>query len=92
MSLSTVTASLGPVSKVLEADLRDWVAKHSLVIWLDADELYGSFVETLIELRHAEQLKYDVFAFRGSHLELMALENVTAGFDTTRAVIHLPGL
>ena len=92
MSLSTVTASLGPVSKVLEADLRDWVAKHSLVIWLDADELYGSFVETLIELRHAEQLKYDVFAFRGSHLELMlALENVTAGFDTTRAVIHLPG-
>ena len=92
MSVSSVTGTLGPVSKVLEADLRDWVAKHSLVIWLDADKLYSPFVEHLIQLRQAEQLKYDVFTFRGSHLELMlALENVTAGIDATRAVIHLPG-
>lgn len=49
-------------------------------------------MEQLIELRKTEQLKYDVYTFRGSHLELMLeLENVTGGIDTTRAVIHLPG-
>lgn len=84
--------SLGPVSAVLEADLRDWVARHSLIIWLDADSHYSDFVARLIELRQHEELKYDVFTFRGSHLELLLeLEHVTGGIDTTRAVIHLPG-
>jgi len=92
MSVSSVTGSPGPVSTILEADVREWLSKHSLVIWLDADNLYSDFVEQLIELRKTEQIKYDVYTFRGSHLELMLeLENVTGGIDTTRAVIHLPG-
>jgi hypothetical protein len=58
--------SLGPVSAVLEADLRDWVARHSLIIWLDADSHYSDFVAQLIELRQHEGLKYDVFTFRAA--------------------------
>ena len=87
-----MSVTLGPVSIVLEADIRDWLARNNLVIWLDADNHYCDFVEQLIQLRQSEQLKYDVYTFRGSHLELMLeLEDVTGGVEKTRALIHLPG-
>lgn len=86
-----MTDSLGPVSVALEADVREWLSRHNLVIWLDADNHYCDFVEQLIQLRQNGPLKYDVYTFRGSHLELMLeLENVTGGVDKTRALIHLP--
>lgn len=85
---------LGPVSGLLEAEIRDWVraARDNLVIWLDADGHYRDFVQELIKLRQQGELQYDVYTFRGSHLELMLqLELVMGGIDATRAVIHLPG-
>ncbi|MEQ9406484.1 MAG: BREX-6 system phosphatase PglZ [Fuerstiella sp.] len=89
---SPPATAFGPVSVALEADVREWLSRHNLVIWLDADNHYCDFVEQLIQLRQNNQLKYDVYAFRGSHLELMLeLENVTGGVDKTRALIHLPG-
>ncbi|MFV1967692.1 MAG: BREX-6 system phosphatase PglZ, partial [Pirellulaceae bacterium] len=92
MSGATDHAVLGPVSTVLEGDVREWLSRHNLVIWLDADNHYCDFVEQLIKLRQNEELKYDVYTFRGSHLELMlGLEDVTGGVDKTRALIHLPG-
>jgi hypothetical protein len=36
----TVAPFGGPVSEALEADLRSWVRKHGLVIWLDLDGHY----------------------------------------------------
>ena len=43
----------GPVSAALEADLRSWVRRDSIVVWLDQAGLYGEFVERLQELRGA---------------------------------------
>ncbi len=87
-----MSVTLGPVSTVLEADIRDWLARHNLVIWPDADDHYSDFVRQLIQLRAAKELKYDVYTFHGSYLELMfELEDVAGGVDKTRALIHLPG-
>ena len=66
---------LGPVSAVLEDDLRAAVSRGGLVVWLDADDNYSPFVDRLMARRAAGGLPYDLKAYRGSHLELMlALE------------------
>ena len=84
--------SFRPVSETLEADLRDWVRRQGIVVWLDLDNHYGGFVDRLMELRESGHLPYDVRSFRGSHLELMlALEPLAGGVDRTQLVIHLPG-
>jgi hypothetical protein len=84
--------TLDPVSETLEADLRDWVRRHGIVVWLDLDDHYGGFVDRLTQLREAGSLPYDVRTFRGSHLELMlALEPLAGGVDKTQLVVHLPG-
>jgi hypothetical protein len=83
-----VTTVLGPVSTALEADLRTWARRHGIVVWLDVDGHYSSFVDRLSELG----VPYQVRAFRGSHLELMlALEPLAGGVDKIPLVIHLPG-
>jgi hypothetical protein len=87
-----MSALLGPVSRLLEAELRDWVVKHKLVLWLDLDGHYVELVNQLRSLRKQGELKYDVYTFDGSFMELMLdLEEVMGGVDATRAIIHLPG-
>jgi hypothetical protein len=82
----------GPVSVALEADLRTWVRRHGVVVWLDLDQHYTGFVDRLIAARAADALSYEVRAWRGSHLELMlALDGVAAGSERTGLVVHLPG-
>jgi len=83
---------LGPVSQALEADLRTWVRRHGVVLWLDLDRHYAGFVERLSALRESDGLPYQVFGYQGSHLELLAkLENLTGTVDKPKLVIHLPG-
>jgi hypothetical protein len=83
---------LGPVSATLEADLRDWVRRHRIVLWFDLDAHYTGFIDRLAALRAAGALPYDVRAFRGSHLELiLALEGSEGGVEKTPLVVHLPG-
>lgn len=83
-----MTTVLGPVSTALEADLRTCARRHGIVVWLDVDGHYSSFVDKLNELT----VPYKVRAFRGSHLELMlALELLASGVEKTPLVIHLPG-
>lgn len=78
-----------PVSAALEADLREFVRRKGLSIWLDAEAHYADFVRQLQE--HAHALPYKVFAFTGSHLELMlALDGVAGGVDNSGVVIYLP--
>ncbi len=87
-----MTVTLGPVSAALETDLRSCVRRQGIVLWLDADDHYSTFVDRLIQLRKADKLPYAVHAFRGSHLELMLdLETLAGGVDRTQLVIHLPG-
>ena len=76
----TFTSPRGPVSEALEADLRSWVQKHGVVVWLDLDAHYMDFVDALARQREVKKLPYDVFAYRGSHLALMTtLEGVADG-------------
>jgi hypothetical protein len=84
---------LGPVSAVLEEDLRAAISRGGLVVWLDADDHYTGFVDRLIARRAAGDLPhYDVQAYRGSHLELMlALEDSSGGVDKPARVVHMPG-
>lgn len=82
----------GPVSAALEADLRSWVRRQGVVVWLDQGGHYTGFVDRLKAAREAGALPYDVRAFRGSHLALMmALEGIAGGTEKVPLVIHLPG-
>jgi len=84
--------ALGPVSAVLEEQLRAAVSRSGLVVWLDADDAYSPFVDGLIARRAAGGLPYEVKAYRGSHLELMiAVEHSAAGVDRPALVVHMPG-
>lgn len=83
---------LGPISTFLEEDLRTWVRRHGVVVWLDLDGDYTGFVDALIAARAAGSVPYAVYAFRGSHMQLMLdLEEVAGGVDRTPLVVHLPG-
>jgi PglZ domain len=91
-SRPSATGLSGPVSAALEADLRSWVRRHGIVVWLDQAGTYSEFVERLQALRAVGALPYQVQAFRGSHLALMlALDGVAAGTEKAPLVIHLPG-
>jgi hypothetical protein len=82
----------GPVSEVLEADLRNAVRRHGIVVWLDASGHYSGFVDRLIELRRAGALNYEVRGLRGSWLRLLlSLEGLAGGTEKPPLLIHVPG-
>ena len=86
------TPLAGPVSATLEADLRTWVRRQGVVVWLDQSGHYTTFVDHLKLAHDAGTLPYAVRAFRGSHLDLMlALDGLAAGTEKVPLVIHLPG-
>jgi hypothetical protein len=90
--MTDLTGLGGPVSTALESDLRTWVQRHGIVVWLDLDNHYAAFVDRLAAARKTGALPYEVRAFRGSHLDLMmGLEGVTGGVEKAHLVIHLPG-
>lgn len=91
-SRPSTTGFGGPVSASLEADLRSWVRRQGVVVWLDQARHYGGFVTRLQALSNAGALPYEVHAFGGSHLALMmALDGVATGTEKVPLVIHLPG-
>jgi hypothetical protein len=82
----------GPVSAALEADVRTWVRRHGIVVWLDAADQFSDFVDRLAAARAAGELSYDVKRFRGSYLEtLLDLDGVAEGSEKTSLLLHLPG-
>ncbi|MBK1717209.1 BREX-6 system phosphatase PglZ [Thiocystis violacea] len=88
-----MTMDLGPVSSALEAEVRTWVRRHGIVVWLDLDDHYSAFVDRLAALHEAGGLPYEVRAYRGSYLALMlALEGVAEGAERVPLLLHLPGL
>jgi hypothetical protein len=38
----------GPVSEFLEADVRGWIRRNRIVVWLDVDSHYVAFVDRLM--------------------------------------------
>jgi hypothetical protein len=82
----------GPVSEALESDVRSWVRKHGVVVWLDGDGHYSSLVDRLVQARASGNLPYEVKAFRGSHLDLMlSLDGLASGTEKTPLLVHVPG-
>ena len=82
----------GPVSAVLEAELRDRVRRHGIVVWLDLDDNYSQFVDRLVAARKTGDVPYEIRALRGSLLSLMlSLEGLAGGTEKVPLVIHLPG-
>ena len=82
---------MGPVSKTLERERRRLVWQRDIVIWLDTDETYTDFVDSLRQLQAAGELPYSVKAFRGSHLQLMLeLEPLTSTSTRHPLVVHMP--
>jgi hypothetical protein len=89
---ASAVAVVGSVSACLEADLRAWVRRHGLVVWLDQAGHYNEFVDRLVAIHDSVALPYGVHAFRGSYLSLMlAFDGVAAGTEKVPLVVHLPG-
>ena len=85
---------LGPLSHLLEAELRTKTRRNGIVVWLDPDSHYSGFIDQLIRLRGQTPsvIPYPVHTYRGSFLELiLALEPVGNGVDRPPLLIHLPG-
>ena len=84
--------TLGPVTTILEAEVKQWLRNYGIVVWLDKDGTYTPYVDSLAD-RHAQQ---DFFApvipFRGSYLDLLfALEPYGDKLDPEPLLIHMPG-
>ncbi len=89
---SPITQTLGPVSATLEADLRQKILSHGLVVWTDPAGLYSGFVKRMLAL-HGEELPYRLVGFQGSYLELMlTLDGAASGVSRPRLALHMPGL
>lgn len=83
---------LGPVSSALESDLRSWIVKHGIVVWIDPLSHFTRLVDALAAARANGSLPYAVHAFRGSHLALMLeLEAAAKGATKPALVVHMPG-
>lgn len=76
------------IKKKLEQDLRT----KGLLIWLDKENIYSSLVDAWMAEKKDGRFRYEIFAFRGSFLELMvATRDVLSGRDMPKCVIHMPG-
>ena len=91
-SRAPTMTSTKPVSLTLELDLRAWVQRHGVAVWLDPHNHYGEFVAWLTQEREAGRVPYGVRTFQGSHLDLfLSLEDLGSGLAKPSLVIHLPG-
>lgn len=76
------------IKKKLEQDLRT----KGLLIWLDKENEFSSLVDSWIEQKKEGLFHYEIFAFRGSFLELMVeSKDVLSGREVPKCVIHMPG-
>ena len=84
--------SQGPISSTLEEELKRELRRQGIVVWLDRNNEYGSYVDTLITRNEQHAFPYPVIAFRGSYLEMiLALEHFGDGLDKESLLIHMPG-
>jgi hypothetical protein len=68
-------SQLSPITAVLEAELKRELRQRGIVIWLDKNGYYNSYVDELIARYNSGDFFAPVVAFRGSYLEMvLALE------------------
>ena len=79
------------VSAALAAEVKHKIRENGLVVWLDAEHLYGDLADHLAA--GAFGFSYPVVSYRGSYLELMlALETYGNAVRPEHLLIHVPGL
>jgi hypothetical protein len=83
---------MGVVAEHLKKKLTESVRSGGLLIWLDREHQYTALVDSWMAEGPSGSFPYEVFAYRGSFLELMASSRKTlSGQDNPRCVIHMPG-
>ncbi|ETR74235.1 MAG: PglZ domain protein [Candidatus Magnetoglobus multicellularis str. Araruama] len=76
------------IKKKLEKDIRT----SGLLVWLDKENEFIHLVDTWINQKKEGLFPYDIFAFRGSFLELMIeAKEVLSDKYMPKCVIHMPG-
>lgn len=84
--------TLGPVTQTLEREVASELRRQGILIWLDKDEHYRTFVDGLSTRATAGVFPHPVVSFRGSFLELLlTLEPFGSGLDKAPLLIHMPG-
>ena len=80
------------IATYLEEEIKRELRQRGIVVWLDKDNHYGSFVDSLVDRHDQETFFAPVIAFRGSYLEmLLALEPYGNGLQPEPLLIHMPG-
>ena len=80
------------IATYLEAEIKRELRQCGIVVWLDKNNHYGSFVDGLVDRHTQNQFFAPVIAFRGSYLEmLIALEPYGNGLQPEPLLIHMPG-
>ena len=81
--------TLGPVTQTLEREVASELRRQGILIWLDKDEHYRTFVDGLSTRATAGVFPHPVVSFRGSFLELLlTLEPFGSGLDKAPLLIH----
>lgn len=84
--------TFGPASALLEQELAQEIRRQGIVVWLDRDRSFTTFVDRLAERHAAGTFEHPVVGFRGSFLEMLfALETRGSGYDRNPLLIHMPG-
>lgn len=82
----------GPVSAAIEQEVLGELRRQGIVVWLDKDGSYTSFVDELVEKQRKGVFPFSVVGFRGSFLSLLfELEPHGSGLDKQPLLIHMPG-
>jgi PglZ domain len=80
------------IASVLEAEVKRELRQRGIVVWLDKDGYYNTYIDELIERHSRGEFYAPVVAFRGSYLEMLfALEPYANGLDPEPLLIHMPG-
>ncbi|MBD2510110.1 BREX-6 system phosphatase PglZ [Nostoc muscorum FACHB-395] len=80
------------ITSYLEDEIKQKLREQGIVIWLDKDAHYNSYVDELITRHRQGEFFAPVVAFRGSYLEMLfALESYGNGLVPEPLLIHLPG-
>jgi PglZ domain len=75
------------IQRKLEKDIRE----KGLLIWLDKENEFTPFVDSLIQNRGEGNFPYDVYAFRGSFLQFMIeSKEILSGKIVPKCLIHMP--
>jgi hypothetical protein len=83
---------MGIIAEYIKNKLSQDIRTRGLLVWLDKENEFSALVDTWIAQKKEGRFHYDIFAFRGSFLELMVQsKDVLSSSDMPKCVIHMPG-